>query len=165
MSKSVALLLVLVFLTASGIVFFLAKINSDNLPSGANEVHGVEITDFNWTTGWGPGPVGVMWTIGFNITLCNSGTKDLDGLTLTLKMSDAKGNELQTEAGFYGPGVIGYSAEFGPFDGILHAKEVRTLRGYISSVTGAWNIHPIITLAQISLNGTVLDELYIYQTP
>jgi hypothetical protein len=144
-------------------------INS-NLP---NDTPDVKITAFNWTSGWGAGPVGLMMGRGFNITLCNLDAKDLEELTLTIKMMNVNGSELQTETRFYGPGVIGYT-EFGPFDGILHAGEVRTLRGSISSdfgtLTSAWSIGfkskqpPITTLAQVSLNGTVLDELYIYQS-
>ena len=52
MRKSLALVLVLVILTVASIIVFLAQVNSDNLadgddvPEGADESHGVEITDF-----------------------------------------------------------------------------------------------------------------------
>ena len=52
MKKSVALLLVLVFLSAAVIVVFLSQANSDpapdddGVPDGADESHGVEISGF-----------------------------------------------------------------------------------------------------------------------
>jgi hypothetical protein len=63
-------------------------------------------------------------------------------------------------------GIIGYTAQFGPFDGMLDAKEVRTIQGAIISdlrtIANAWQIGGITTLVQVTLNGVVLDELYTY---
>jgi hypothetical protein len=130
----------------------------------ADDTGEVKIIAFNWLGGWNP-VVGVTAAKEFNITISNFCAKNLNGLSLTLRMSDANGTELRSETGFYGPGVIGNGAEFGPFDGILRAKETRTVQGGISTdwqtLDNACAIGNITTVVQISLNGTVLDKLII----
>jgi hypothetical protein len=165
-NKKVAIFLAIVLVvTVSGSLLVLSQIkgNDDvtdnNLAGNSSEV---KISEFNWTSGWAAGPVGLMMGRSFNITITNFGIENFDGLILTLKMSNANGSELQTKTNFYGSGVIGEDAEFGPFDGKLFAKETRTLRGAVTTdfgtLTSAWAIGPVTTLAQISLNCTVLDE-------
>jgi hypothetical protein len=57
--------------------------------SPADDTGSVKISAFNWTSGWGPGPVGLRSGRSFNITITNFGTEDLDGWILTLKMSSS----------------------------------------------------------------------------
>ncbi len=166
-NKKIALfVIVLILIITSGLVLSNAnwkqKGKDLETKSGLPNNNGkVKITAFNLTGGWGP-IVGLAMGRGFNITIVNLGRTDLEGLTLTVKMMNAHGEELETETGYYGPGVIGYGAEFGPFDGMLNASETRTLRGGMTTglgtLTSAWAIGPVTTLVQVSLNGTVLDQ-------
>jgi len=163
--KSIALLLLLVILTAASIIVFLAQVNSDtapngdNLPNGANESHGIEITDFKWTSGW-QNPGGLEMIKLFNITIHSLETKDTEGLGVQVKLF-ANDNELQTETQFFGPGIIGQSAVHGSFDGLLGAGEVRELRGIvITSLDELPNdFDAVVIEAKVMLGDVVLDEL------
>jgi hypothetical protein len=134
-----------------------APVNSNSL----NKTYDVNITEFKFTSTWGT-PAGVTAAIGFNITLQNLENKDLNGLSLEVKMFDANGSEIQTQTLFYGPGILGHGAQIEPFNGILHAKENRTTIGEIDSdwntVNNAYALGPITTIASIKTGNETLDE-------
>ncbi|XHH08465.1 MAG: hypothetical protein ACFCUE_12970 [Candidatus Bathyarchaeia archaeon] len=121
----------------------------------------MKVAEFKFTSTWGT-PGGVMAAISFNITLENLEQEDLDSLSLDVKMLDANGSKIKPEALFYGPEIIGHGALFGtPFDGILHAKEVRTIRGGIISDWGTVNdsSKPLTAVATVKIGNQTLDEL------
>ena len=166
MRKSLALLLVLVFLTAAVIVVLLSQVNSDSLPSGdnipdgANETHGVEIMDFKWTSGW-QNPGGLEMIKLFNITIHSLETEDMEGLMVQVKLF-ANDREIQTTTEFFGPGIIGDGAEVGSFDGLLGAEEVRELRGIVStSLDELPSSVPVETVAKVMLGDVVFDEVTV----
>ncbi len=131
-------------------------------PSPANQTYNVEIAEFKWTSTWGA-PYGVVAAIGFNITIHNLENSFVKGLTIEIRMLDINGTDLQAETMFYGPGIIGTSAYYEPFDGVLHAGEVRTLRGAICSdwdtMSDAWALGPVTTVVDVKMGEVVLDEL------
>ena len=132
-------------------------------PSPANQTYNVEIAEFKWTSTWGA-PYGVVAAIGFNITIHNLENSFVKGLTIEIRIFDVNGSDLRAETYFYGPGIIGSTAIFGtPFDGVLHAGEVRTLRGAICSdwdtMSDAWALGPVTTVVDVKLGEVVLDEL------
>jgi len=171
--KSAVLLLVLVFLTASIIVVLLAHVNSDPLPDGdslpdgdgtadgAGESHGVEITDFKWTSGW-QYLGGVTHYKLFNITIHSLEANDAEGLDVQVKLF-AGGRELQATAQFFGPGIIGQTATHGSFDGLIGAGEVLELRGImITSLSELPSDFDAVTVVvKVVLGDVVLDELTV----
>lgn len=169
--KKVILITCLLIITLSGsILLYLSqmheqKTNGEGLED-LDPTYDVKITDFKWTSHW-ESPGGVQAAISFNITLHNSKNKDIDGLSVDVKMLNANGDELQTETMFYGQGIIGNGATIQPFDGILHGGENLTLRGGIVSdwgtMTNAWDLGSITTLVDVKLGSVVLDECNITQ--
>ena len=132
-------------------------------PTQEPQKYCVNITDFTWTSSqWGT-PVGVSAAVEFNITIQNLNDLNITGLNVALKIFDANGGELKTDTWFYGPGVIGWGASTGPFDGVLHGNETRTLRGGVitdwGSLASAWDLGPITAVAYVTLDSGVLDEL------
>jgi hypothetical protein len=138
---------------------------TSNPPQEPCQTYDVKITDFKWTSSQWGSPGGVSAAVGFNITIQNQNDLEINRLNVTLKMFDANGGELDTETWFYGPGEIGWGALDGPFDGILHGNETRTLRGYIKTDWGtlatAWDLGPATTIAYVTLDSVVLDELEV----
>jgi hypothetical protein len=149
----------LCFLSLSGVLNAGEKDSKiDNLPDDSKQTYNVNISDFRFTSDWGT-PSGVMAWVSFNVTLQNLGETDLSDLVLEVTMSDVNGSKIG-DAYFYGPGIIGYTAEFDPFDGLLHAGEVRTIQGVIMS---DWNTvinapRPLTTIATVKLGNETLDE-------
>ena len=92
----------------------------------------VKIVDFKWTGNWGPAGGGINWGRGFNITLQNLGNKAVEGLSVDVKLL-VNNTELLSWTGLYGPGIIGYTAEYNGYDGKLNANETLELRGYFMS--------------------------------
>jgi hypothetical protein len=92
-------------------------------PNQRTETHNVKITDFKWTSGWET-PGGVQAIMLFNITIHNLETKDIDGLTVEAKML-ANSSELESATAFFGPGIIGESAEIEPI-GVFHAEKLES---------------------------------------
>ncbi len=134
-----------------------APVNSNPL----KKTFDANITEFKFTSTWGT-PAGVTAAIAFNITLQNLENKDLNGLSLEVKMYDVNGSEVQTQTLFYGPGILGHGAQIEPFDGILHARENRTIIGEIDSdwntVNNAYAIGPVTTVASIKIGSETLAE-------
>jgi hypothetical protein len=158
MSKRLFLLLVLIILTVSGIVVLLAHVNSDplpggdslpngdDIPDGAGESHGVEITDFKWTSDWmylG----GVSMDRRYNVTIHNWDETDIEGLTMQVKLF-AGDKELIINNAY--------------FDGLPSAGEVRQVRG---AVITTWDelpsSVPTETVVKVMLGDVVLDELTV----
>jgi hypothetical protein len=137
------------------------KPNNTNVTENTNQTVSVKIIEFKLGSGWGT-PAGVTIATSFNLTLQNLENKDINGLTVEVKMLDAKGNEIQTESYFFGPGIIGQGAQIEPFDGMLHAAEVRTLRGGITSdwgtMSAAWDLGKVTTVIDVKLGNETLDE-------
>jgi hypothetical protein len=135
-----------------------------NPPQEPCQTYNVKITDFKSTYPWAA-MGGVLAATSFNITIQNQNDLDITGLNVTVKIFDANGRDLEGETSFYGPGVIGYDALLGPFDGILQGGETRTLMGGIESDWGtlatAWDLGPITAIAYVTLDTVVLDELKI----
>ena len=131
-----------------------------------NQTYDVKITDFKWTSNWGPGPVGVLWGRSFNITLQNMRNKDVEGLSVDIKLL-ANDTEIWSETGLYGPGIIGYTAEYNGYDGKLNANETRELRGGFMSrldiLDGAhvWDGGQNAFAVRVIMNDTILDELLL----
>jgi len=131
-----------------------------------NQTYDVKITDFKWTSNWGPGPVGVLWGRSFNITLQNMGNRDVEGLSVDIKLL-ANDTEIWSETGLYGPGIIGYTAEYNGYDGKLNANETRELRGGFMSrldiLDGAhvWDGGQNAFAVRVIMNDTILDELLL----
>jgi hypothetical protein len=130
------------------------------LSQPANQTYVVKIAEFKWTSNWENGPVGLACGRSFNVTLHNLGTRDIEGLTVEVKLL-ANNSEIWAETGFYGLGIIGQTAEFGSFDGQLRAGEIRELRG---AVTTRWDILDQASgertdKIMVMLDDIVLDEL------
>ena len=168
----ISLTLVIVIAVSGSILLLNQTINKNaegedvqvntSLTEDVNQTLNINISEFKFTSGWGAGPVGVMIGTSFNITLQNSENKDIEGLTLEVKMQTANGTHIPTETGFYSEGIIGYTAQFGPFDGVLHAREVRTIRGTTTSDVGtmsaAWALGNVTTVVDVKLGNETLDE-------
>jgi hypothetical protein len=126
-----------------------------------NRIYDVKIADFKWTSTWGSGPVGVLWGRSFNITLQNMGNRDVEGLSVDIKLL-ANNTEIWSETGLYGPGIIGYTAEYNGYDGQLNASETRELRG--AFMTGLDKLEQALDWGEksfkvrVMMNNTVLDE-------
>ena len=130
-----------------------------------NSIEGVRILDFEWTGSGGPGPGGTSWSRSFNITLQNLGNSAVERLSVDVKLL-VDGNELLSDTGLYGPGTIGYTAEFGGYDGKLNAGETRELRGgFLSGLYTLEEAHVWDPGGQkafsvrVMMNGSLLDEL------
>jgi len=159
MRKAVmAILLICVVSTATALALILS--HNQNQTGEQTENYTVKIADFEWTSSWGAGPVGVMWGGSFNITLQNMGAKAIEGLSVDIKLL-ANNTEIPAETGLYGPGIIGYTAQYNGFDGKLNASETRELRG--SFMTGLDKLDRAegdkTFAVKVMMNGTVLDEL------
>jgi hypothetical protein len=117
-----------------------------------NQTYDVKITDFEWTSNWGSGPVGLMWGGPFNVTLHNLGSMDIEGLTVKVKLS-ANNSEIWSETYFDGYNT---NVTFG-----LHAGEIREFEGvFMSTLDKLVKAQGETTYRVICLvNSTVLDEL------
>jgi hypothetical protein len=121
----------------------------------------VKIVDFKWTSSAGPGPVGLLWGQSFNVTLKNLENRDIDGLSVEVKLL-ANNTEIPAESGLYGPGKIGYT-EPNDYDGRLNASETRELRGYfetsLDKLEQAQDWGEKVFTVRVMMNDTILDEL------
>jgi hypothetical protein len=132
-----------------------------------NQSYKAKIAKFEWTSNWGPGPVGVMWGRGFNITLQNIGDRNIEGLSVDIKLL-ANNTAIFSETGLYGPGVIGYTAQYNGFDGKLNAGETREIRGGFT--TGLDKLDQIrdwgdkTFKVRVMLDNIILDELSLPYT-
>jgi opacity protein-like surface antigen len=119
----------------------------------------VQITEFKLIGRWNA-PGGVLAAIGFNLTIHNLENRDVNGLTVEVRVLNANGSEIQAKTMWdLGPGIY----ETDPFDvGVLHAEEVRTLTGGIwsdwNTLDNAWTLGPITAVATIKLGNAALDE-------
>ena len=102
------------------------------LPETEDRTYNVEIADFNWTSNWGTGGVGLLWGRSFNVTLQNLENSDAEGLSVGVKLL-ANNTEVLGETEIYGSGIIGYTANINYYDGRLNASETRELRGYFET--------------------------------
>jgi hypothetical protein len=127
-----------------------------------NQTYDIKIANFKWTSNWGPGPVGALWGRSFNITLQNMGNKDVEGLSVDIKLL-ANNTEISAMTGLYGPGIIGYTAEYNGFDGKLNASETRELRGgfmtSLDKLEQARDWGEKSFTVRVMMNNTILDEL------
>ena len=127
-----------------------------------NQTYDVKIVDFKWTSSWGSGPVGVMWGRSFNITLQNMENRGIEGLSVDIKLL-ANNTEISARTGLYGPGVIGYTAEYNGYDGKLNASETRELRGDFTTgldkLEQAQDWGEKSFKVRVMMNDTILDEM------
>ena len=140
---------------------------TENETTNQTESGGVKITEFKWTSGWGPGAGGLRWIRAFNITLQNLGDSAVEGLSVYVKLFVNDVEVVWSETGLYGPGIIGYTAEYpNGFDGKLNASETREIRGiFISGLDVLEEAHVWdqggrkAFSVRVMMNGTILDEL------
>jgi hypothetical protein len=133
-----------------------------------NSIEGVRILAFEWTSGWGPGAGGLQWGRAFNIILQNLGNSGVEGLSVHVKLFVNDVEVVCSETGLYGPGIIGYTAEYpNGFDGKLNASETREIRGaFVSGLdvldSQVWNQEGQKAFSvRVTMNGTILDELLL----
>jgi hypothetical protein len=134
-----------------------------------NSIEGVRILAFEWTSGWGPGAGGLRWIRAFNITLQNLEDRAVEGLSVNVKLFVNDAEVVWSETGLYGPGIIGYTAEYPHgFDGKIKASETREIRGnFISGLDVLEEAHVWDQGGQkafsvrVTMNGTILDELLL----
>ena len=100
----------------------------------------------------------------FNITLRSLENEDMEGLTVEIKLFDGD-RELEIGFVFFGPGVIGHTAETGGFDGLLGAGEVREHRGMVmismDELPNDFAVNDGETVAKVMLGDVVFDELTV----
>jgi hypothetical protein len=136
------------------------------LPETEDRTYDVEIADFKWTSSWGPGAGGIQWGRSFNITLQNLGNKAVEGLSVDVKLL-VNNTEIFSWTGLYGPGIIGYTAEYNGYDGKLNANEIRELRGGFMSrldvldEAHVWNGGQKEYSVRVMMNKTIIDELLL----
>jgi hypothetical protein len=136
------------------------------LPETEDRTYDVEIADFKWTSSWGPGAGGIQWGRSFNITLQNLGNKAVEGLSVDVKLL-VNNTEIFSWTGLYGPGIIGYTAEYNGYDGKLNANEIRELRGDFMSrldvldEAHVWNGGQKEYSVRVMMNKTIIDELLL----
>ena len=117
----------------------------------------VKIKTFSVGDSW-ENPGGLEVTLPFNLTIQNSGTNDLQGLKIVVKMFES-GSSVRVET-FFG--------EDEQFNGTLGAGEALEIKGLIGTTVNATSImFPIggtsetfTYLAKVTLNDTVLDECW-----
>lgn len=84
------------------------------------------------------------------------GSRAVEGLSVDIKLL-ANNTELWSETGLYGPGIIGYTAEYNGFDGKLNVGETRELRGDI--ITRLGDLGEKTLSVRVMMNDTIMDEL------
>ena len=136
------------------------------LPETEDRTYDVEIADFKWTSSWGSGAGGIQWGRSFNITLQNLGNKSVEGLSVDVTLL-VNNTEIFSWTGLYGPGIIGYTAEYNGYDGKLNANEIRELRGDFMSrldvldEAHVWNGGQKEYSVRVMMNKTIIDELLL----
>jgi hypothetical protein len=133
-----------------------------------NSIKGVRILAFDWTSGWGPGAGGLQWGRAFNITLQNLGNSAVEGLSVHVKLFVNDAEVVWSETGLYGPGIIGYTAEYPHgFTGKLNGSETREIRGtFVSGLdvldSQVWNQEgQKVFSVKVMMNNTIMDELLL----
>ena len=136
------------------------------LPETEDRTYDVEIADFKWTSSWGPGAGGIQWGRSFNVTLQNLGNKAVEDLSVDVTLL-VNNTEIFSWTGLYGPGIIGYTAEYNGYDGKLNANEIRELRGDFMSrldvldEAHVWNGGQKEYSVRVMMNKTIIDELLL----
>ena len=136
------------------------------LPETEDRTYDVEIADFKWTSSWGSGAGGIQWGRSFNITLQNLGNKAVEGLSVDVTLL-VNNTEIFSWTGLYGPGIIGYTAEYNGYDGKLNANEIRELRGDFMSrldvldEAHVWNGGQKEYSVRVMMNKAIIDELLL----
>jgi hypothetical protein len=160
---ALALFLISIFVIA-GATWVILRLTENQIE---NQPYDVKIADFKWTSSWGFGAVGVLWSRSFNITLQNRGNRDAEGLSVDIKLL-ANNTEISAMTGLYGPGIIGYTAEYNGFDGKLNASETRELRGDFTTgldkLEQARDWGEKTFTVRVMMNDTILDELLLPYT-
>ena len=132
-----------------------------------NRTYDVKIADFKWTSNWGSGGVGLLWGRSFNITLQNMENRDIEGLSVDVKLL-ANNTEILGEAEIYGSEIIGYTANIDYYDGRLNASEIRELRGYfetsLDKLEQAQDWGEKSFKVRVMMNDTILEELTLPYT-
>ncbi len=127
----------------------------------------IKIVDFKWTSNWGSGGVGLLWGRSFNITLQNMENRDIEGLSVEVKLL-ANDTEIPGKAEIYGPEIIGYTANIEYYDGRLNASEIRELNGYfetsLDKLEQAQDWGEKSFKVRVMMNDTILDELTLPYT-
>jgi hypothetical protein len=169
-----AVLLISVISVAIAIPLLLSHAQNQTSDQNGNgdldqtESEGVKIAKFEWTSGWGPGAGGLRWGRAFNITLQNLGDSAVEGLSVYVKLFVNDAEVIWSETGLYGPGIIGYTAEYPHgFDGKLNAGETRGIRGYFVSGLDVLDAQvwkqegQKVFSVRVMMNVTILDELLL----
>ena len=173
--KALALILIIVIAVSVATVYVYDRISElqdqnmelqEQLRELENSIEDVRIIDFEWTSDWGPGAGGLQWGRAFNITLQNLGNSIVEGLSVDVKLL-VNDIELWSETGLYGPGIIGYTAEYPHgFDGKLNASETREMRGaFISRLdildeAHVWDQGEVKAYSvRVLMDDTIMDKL------
>jgi hypothetical protein len=169
-----AVLLISVIFVAVAIPLLLSHAQNQTSDQNGNgdldqtESEGVKIAKFEWTSGWGPGAGGLRWGRAFNITLQNLGDSAVEGLSVYVKLFVNDAEVIWSETGLYGPGIIGYTAEYPHgFDGKLNASETREIRGdFVSGLdvldAQVWSQEgQKVFSVRVTMNDTIMDELLL----
>jgi hypothetical protein len=155
MKKTMVAAIVLVSILAIILATWLVTNNAPGQPDVQNdeaEVTKVEITKFVWTDS-GMGPAYPEWWDWFNITIRNSGTTNLTGLSAEVKWL-ANGTQVWSETEFSLQGTYVPAGNF-TFD--LLAGESREFQGIFARRLDGPQGNKVFVA--IMLNNTVLDEL------
>jgi hypothetical protein len=142
-----ALLLIAIILIASLLLF------NQNI---GNETK-IQVSDFKWTGWWGSA-VGVTAMRGFNVTVQNLGTNDVENLTLEVKMI-ANGTALQNTGIILSAKGVNDSAEVLDSFG-LRGGQVCTLKGVFLTTWWSWGGVTTIVV-DVRLADVVVGELKI----
>jgi hypothetical protein len=149
MMFAVVLIIVIILLFAI-LVFTLQSIPNRNDMSGQSDVN-VKITNFSVDSWNYLG--GVTFDCWFNVTIENRGLREVNGLVLDVKVFN---NNTEMSVGNYF--VDAY--ENGTIKQPLGAGEVKQYQGSLLSGPSLPDVRPNNVLAIVSLNNTVLDELW-----
>ena len=165
--KALAVVFISIIVIAGAIWLFLGQNQNQSENQVEDQTYEVKITDFKWRSKWGPAGGGINWGRGFNITLQNMENRNIQGLSVEVKLL-ANNTEISATTGLYGPEIIGYTAEYNGYDGKLNANETRELRGYFMSsldkLEPVWDLEDKCFKVRVMIAGIILDELTLPYT-
>jgi hypothetical protein len=130
------------------------------LSHNANQAYCVEIVEFNWTSSWGPGPVGLLWGRGFNVTLHNLGDGDIEGVKMEVKLL-ANNSEIWSQTWLDEVTIEGHVVSHPNVTFGLHAGEIREFDGgFVTKLDELDKAQGEMVFRVIVLsNSTILDDL------
>jgi hypothetical protein len=165
--KALAVILISIIVIAGAIWLFLGQNQNQVEDQNDDQKFDVNIAEFEWTSNWGPGAVGFMRGKSFNITLQNMENRNIQGLSVDVILL-ANNTEILAFTGLYGPGIIGYAAEYNGYDGKLNANETREIRGDftigLDKLDAIRDLEDKCFKVRVMIAGIILDELTLPYT-